>query len=201
MSPSASDPDAGGSDPGQPEADALSAGFPADSSHPVEESPEQRQRREATAWHEAGHAVMAIALGRPVHKVTIVPARQGGGGLRLGACQIRKGRVKPVDDRMEAEVLILLAGMIGESMRTGNLCREGAAQDLRQARRLMEQRADPGRQLERLERRMLDKTVHLLGEAGNALALEWIAAALIERETISGRSAEHLFRMAWQKQA
>ncbi len=28
---------------------------------------------EATAYHEAGHAVVALALGRPVDRLTIVP--------------------------------------------------------------------------------------------------------------------------------
>ena len=40
---------------------------------------------EATAYHEAGHAVMALALGRTVHRVTILPERE-----HLGQFQRRK---------------------------------------------------------------------------------------------------------------
>ena len=34
---------------------------------------------EATAYHEAGHAVVALALGRPVDRVTIVPIKSAPG--------------------------------------------------------------------------------------------------------------------------
>jgi hypothetical protein len=66
----------------------------------------------ATAWHEAGHAVMAVSLGRPIEKVTISPARLQTGGSRLGICKIQKGRTKPSNDQLEDDVLILLAGMV-----------------------------------------------------------------------------------------
>ena len=61
----------------------------------------------ATAYHEAGHAVMALALGRPIQKVTIAPNQN-----YLGACQIQKGRFKPTKDWLEDEMLILFAGMV-----------------------------------------------------------------------------------------
>jgi hypothetical protein len=153
----------------------------------------------ATAWHEAGHAVMALALGRPVQKVTIAPAQQPAGGAQLGACKIQKGRFKPSDDWLEDEVLILLAGMVAEARFTDEYCQFGAAQDLRHVRRLLQNRANNDRQLERLERRLLDKTEHLLSDDANARALQLIAAELEQKTTISGRTARHLYQQAVQQ--
>ena len=36
---------------------------------------EQQPHDEVTAYHEAGHAVIALALGRTVHKVSALPNR------------------------------------------------------------------------------------------------------------------------------
>ena len=89
----------------------------------------------ATAYHEAGHAVMALFLGRPIDKVTISPGKSAIGVERLGACHIKKGRGKGSKDWLEDEVMILLAGMVAESQITGQYCAAGAAQDLRFVRR------------------------------------------------------------------
>ena len=153
----------------------------------------------ATAYHEAGHAVMALALGRPVQKVTITPANLQTGGIRLGAVKFKKGRSKPSKDWLEDEVLILLAGMVAESHLTDHYCDMGASQDLRVVRRLLESRANNEKQLEKLERRMLDKTEHLLADESHAKAIELIAKELIEKETISGRAVQHLLKMATQQ--
>src|SRR3954451_4786005 len=69
----------------------------------------------ATAYHEAGHAVMALALGRPVAAVTILPDR-----LRLGACEFGKAVFRPSEDWLEREALISLAGLAAEALHTGD---------------------------------------------------------------------------------
>ena len=80
------------------------------------------QDRIATAYHESGHAVVAISLGRQVKKATINRANLQTGGVRLGAVMFEKGRSKPTDDWLEDEVIILLAGMVAESRFTGRYC-------------------------------------------------------------------------------
>ncbi|MEZ6137342.1 MAG: cell division protein FtsH [Pirellulaceae bacterium] len=150
----------------------------------------------ATAYHEAGHAVMAVALGRSVQKVTVTPGQLQTGGVRLGACAMKKGRRKASDDPLEDEVLILMAGMVAESHFTGQYCQRGATQDLLHVRRLLETRAKNEKQLERLRRRMLDKTEYYLAEAAHAQAITWIAEELIAKQSISGRAVEHFFNQA-----
>lgn len=143
---------------------------------------------QATAYHEAGHAVAALALDRPVVKVSIRPDRD-----RLGICFFGKAVVRPSQDWLEREVLIALAGLAAEARYTGRYDPAGAARDLRYARGLSLQRAGNERQAERLERRLLAKAEHLLGRAAHWAAVERIAAALLASVEISGRQARHLY--------
>ena len=150
----------------------------------------------ATAYHEAGHAVMAYLMSRPVEKVTICAANLATGGFRLGACKMQKGRSKASSDAVEDEVLIMLAGMVAESHVTKRYCLDGAAQDLRAVKRLLANRAPNERQMERLAKRMLDKTEYLLNDDVNKAAVRLIALELLKKETISGRAVRHLFEEA-----
>jgi hypothetical protein len=142
---------------------------------------------EVTAYHEAGHAVVALALGRPVHRVSVLPNRD-----RLGQCEFRKGVTRPSEDWLEREILISLAGMAAEAQHTGTYGFEEADRDLRYVRRLVLQRTSE-RQAERFERRMLAKVEHLLSDEGHWRAVELIAAELVKHGVISGRAAKHLF--------
>ena len=161
---------------------------------PVDEL--RQQQLMATAYHEAGHAVMAICLGRPIHKVTIRPGRSEMGAVRLGVCQLQKGRAKSSNDVLEDEVLILYAGMVAEARFTGQYCRQGAAQDLMAIRRLLCTRANTPAQFERLQRRMLDKAEHLMDDGVNVRAVDLLAQELVEKTTISGRAVRHFYHQA-----
>ena len=115
---------------------------------------------EATAYHEAGHAVIALSVGRPVHRVSVLPNRE-----RLGVCEFRKAVFRPTKDWIEEEILISLGGIAAEARRTGNYAWEGAGRDLRYVRRLAIQRAGE-RQAERLERRHARQSRELAGRRG-----------------------------------
>lgn len=147
----------------------------------------------ATAYHEAGHAVMAWALGRNIHKVTIIAGRTPFGLTKLGACELQKGRHKPRKDTFEDEVLILLAGMVAEARYTGAYCPKGANEDLKAVESLLCSRANSQKQHEKLHRRLLGKTEHLLEDDVLANAVKCVADELIRRKTISGRTVRHLF--------
>lgn len=150
----------------------------------------------ATAYHEAGHAVMAISLGRQIQKATISPAQMTANSKRLGAVKMQKGRSKSTSDALEDEVLILFAGMVAESQRTGKYCERGAASDLRAVGRILETRARTEKQFEKLYRRLLEKTEHILGDEVHGKAIQWVAEALIEKQSISGRLVKHFLNQA-----
>lgn len=150
----------------------------------------------ATAYHEAGHAVMAMALGRLVQKVTIAPGRSHLGEARLGVCQMKKGRSKASKNLLEEDVLILFAGMVAESRYTGRYCQQGAMEDLLAIKRLLCDRAGSQSQHDRLHRRLLDKTEHMLDADNLAAAIESIATELVQKTTISGRAVRHFYDQA-----
>ena len=143
----------------------------------------------ATAYHEAGHAAVALALDRPVHRVSVLPNQD-----LLGKCEFRKGVQRPSDDWIETEILIALAGMVAEARHTGHFDRQAADRDLRYARKLMLYRASE-RSLDRYERRMVAKTDNLLADDGVWRAVELMAAELVKLGVISGRAARHFNEM------
>lgn len=155
----------------------------------------------ATAYHEAGHAVMALAVGRSIQKVTIAPGKLQFGGSRLGTCEIKKGRSKGSKDQLEDDVLVLLAGMVSESRFTGVYCSAGASQDLREVSARLCMRAASRRQHETLLKRMLAKTEHILNDEANIDAISAITKELLEKTTISGRAVKHYFEMAQRRHA
>ena len=161
----------------------------------TEPKAEERSQESCTAFHEAGHAVMAVLVGRPIQKVTISAGRMAF-GVRLGACELQKGRRKASDDPIEDEALIYLAGMVAESHFTGKYCPSGAGQDLRAVARVLQSRAGNASQLERLQRRLVDKVEYLLRDDAHAKAVELVANELLQKTTISGRAVRHFFEQA-----
>jgi cell division protease FtsH len=89
------------------------------------------EEKKNTAYHEAGHALVAAKLPHsdPVHKVTIIPR-----GMALGLTM-----QLPVDDRhslyknyLETEIAILMGGRIAEEMFLGVMS-TGAGNDIERA--------------------------------------------------------------------
>lgn len=147
----------------------------------------------ATAYHEAGHAVVALALERPIQQVSIIPKQQF-----LGICKFQKGVSRSCDDLVEREVMIALAGLAAEARHTGTYDRIGAGRDLRIVREFAIMRVGE-RQVERFERRMLAKTENLLADDAIWAAIELIAAELLKQGTMSGRAAAHLYSVAMKQ--
>jgi len=140
-----------------------------------------------TAYHEAGHAVVALILGRPVVQVSVLPDREN-----LGVCEFGKAPVRPSEDWLEREMLISLGGVAAEAKFTGTYDWGAAGRDLRYVRQLAVRRAGESR-AERLERRLLAKAEHLLADDFHWRAVELIATELLRLGSISGRAARHFF--------
>ena len=102
--------------------------------------PERRSRlmtpkaKELTAYHEAGHAVVAKAMpsANPVHKVTIIPRGMAGGYTLM----------IPEDDQhymsvsqFEAQIAIALGGRVAEEIVLGDFT-TGASGDIQQITRM-----------------------------------------------------------------
>ncbi len=95
-----------------------------------------QQEKELTAWHEAGHAIVAMYVPKadPVHKATIIPR-----GRALGMVM-----QLPEDDKlsmsrieMTSRLAIIMGGRIAEEEKFGNdAVTAGAASDIQQATRL-----------------------------------------------------------------
>jgi cell division protease FtsH len=94
-------------------------------SHKVEE-----QERIATAYHEAGHAVVQALMpdADPLHKVTIIPR-----GMALGATFSlpEKDRYGYGQKYLNATIRVLCGGRIAEARKTGDVS-SGAAMDIQQ---------------------------------------------------------------------
>ncbi len=85
----------------------------------------------ATAWHEAGHAVVQCLLkdADPIHKVTIIP-RGNYGGATMALPE--KDRTNYSKSWAIAQIKVACAGRIAEQMFTGDM-NTGAYGDIRQA--------------------------------------------------------------------
>lgn len=146
-----------------------------------------------TAYHEAGHAVMALVLDRPVTRVSVRPDRE-----LLGECQFGKSVFRPSEDWLEREILIALGGIAAEARLSGNYDWQAAGKDQKYVRRLTVQRAGE-RRAERLQRRLLARAEHLIAQEEHWQAVELIAAELVKHGDISGRTARHLFERCREK--
>ncbi|MEM7154838.1 MAG: ATP-dependent zinc metalloprotease FtsH [Myxococcota bacterium] len=93
--------------------------------------------KQTTAWHEAGHTLVAMKLPGdyvdPIHKVTIIPR-----GQALGVTQqLPEGDRHNLDRRYaEARISILMGGRIAEELALGGQQTTGASNDIEVATNL-----------------------------------------------------------------
>ncbi|MBI1338951.1 ATP-dependent zinc metalloprotease FtsH [bacterium] len=95
-----------------------------------------QKEKELTAWHEAGHAVVAINVpaSDPVHKATIIP-RGRALGMVMQLPENDKLSMSKVE--MISRLAILMGGRVAEELKFGDdNVTAGAASDIQQATRL-----------------------------------------------------------------
>src|SRR5712692_2977738 len=152
------------------------------------------EEKKNTAYHEAGHALVAALLPHsdPLHKVTIIPR-----GMALGVTM-----QLPTDDRhnyyknyLETSIAILMGGRLAEEMFLDSMS-TGAGNDIERATELareMAQHRDYSEatavkidaEVQKLVKRGYDSAKELL--AANRDVLVRIALALIEREVLDAQ--------------
>jgi len=139
-----------------------------------------------TAYHEAGHAVMALRLGYEVRKVTIV-RRQG----VLGKAEIRN-RTSPDDIRID------LAGALAEALVNPNdeQIQLGALSDWRNVRRSTREFVALGfigdQEGDILIEELLQETRALVRR--DKAAITKVAEALLEHKTLTGDDVKHIVK-------
>ncbi len=172
----------------------------------------KKEEKAVTAYHEAGHALVAKLLtDREVSKVTIIPSTSGAGGATF-LNPLKTGLLSR--EELINEIKIYYAGRASEEIFLG--CKDktttGAQQDIKQATELIKMLVESFGMTEELGlvdfSQLLNDSSHSLdtiiklsketyGEAVELLLLhrdklDRIAAKLIEKETIDGQELDSL---------
>jgi Peptidase family M41 len=146
-----------------------------------------------TAYHEAGHAVMAHLVHRRILTATIVPNPDDG---TLGHCACGPVPAFNPDRRWDSRtrhtaerlIRIQLAGGLAEKVYTGRHYWTQADRDLRAAYQLAHYAMGEGKGLELYMRWMRHDTEVIIRHPWNWLCIEAVAGALLEHRTLSGRA-------------
>lgn len=169
----------------------------------MESKPPDEAELKATAYHEAGHAVAAIALKRDFGKVSIEPSESEGD---LGHVLTPKPPMsfwpgmpcRPEDKELiEADILVRLAGMPAEAIFTGRENHRGAEGDLKNARDLAS-KLYPCEVLETYIAFMSARARHLVREPTSRIQIKALANALIKKKNLSGAEARTICMEASQ---
>lgn len=159
--------------------------------------------REATAIHEAGHAVFAIREGFPLHEVIIPTAGElemKGHAIPKAYAEIgfaslgrRKSSPAALDERRLGALKVLLGGIYAELHRYGNVGR-GCVEDLVLATELL--------YLSRTASKPFPSGVAVLASMPREVkglwpAIEAFASELVAKSRLDGRRARTLFRRAF----
>ncbi len=149
--------------------------------------------RRCAAYHEAGHAVIRVDLRLAFHKVTIVPDDESEGHVEPGRAfrtppEYRQGA--RFRDAVERNVKAGLAGVAAtqELLGQGTYVEQGDW-DSRRVLDFLELLVPLGdSEIVDAYMRLLDlRTRRLVTHWSNRVAIEAVAAALLERNTLTGR--------------
>ena len=157
---------------------------------------EPHRPREATALHEAAHAVAATVVGRTVTSVTIVPDVGGWGCCEYAPFEPVAVLAYRDDPRNRKQAIITLAGSVAERRRFKDTDPRYASADMTHVDNLigfMLGNADSEEE-EELRADMRAETERLV--ATHWGAIEALAAALLERPTLTGEEVAAIIAAA-----
>jgi hypothetical protein len=158
---------------------------------------------EATAYHEAGHAVVACQLQSAFTTVSVEPDEDSLGRL-LHAQAVPKaewfhpeeGAINPrTRSWLEQRILIALAGPEAEMRFTGGTTYEdGADSDMRAAINFTEPLSAPGAELDAFVEWLRCRTANTVADPSNWVAIQNVAAALLASGTLTSRQVRTIVR-------
>ena len=176
--------------------------------------PRDEGETSVVAWHEAGHAVMGVLIGKDVTKVTTVASTSGAGGVTFSVPRAKKLLSRR---EMEEEVMELYGGRAAEIILSGgneDMVTAGASNDIERASAIIRNMVErygfteefgplsvAGEKYSRILKEETDTAKRLLADTVNMLQdhydeLSGMAEALIERETVSGDDIRDIMRKA-----
>lgn len=161
------------------------------------------------AWHEAGHALAGILLGKDIAKASIIPSTSGTGGATFITPKKMGLFTK---SELEEEIMVLYAGRCAEKLYSGKFT-TGASNDIKKATELIRQMIEEYGMDDRVgmlnlevlsEDRLLkyakDISYDLETRAYNLLSsnldsLKKIADELTEKETLTGEEMKKIVEL------
>lgn len=163
------------------------------------------KEREATAYHEAGHAVVGLELGIRIKSVNIVQDEEAG---RLGLCEGGKfpkwfepDVVKDTKARLHAEehIMFSLAGVEAELRLTGRFNHVGAHGDYVGADQLAVYFCENEQERFAFMNWLSLRTRNMLYREHVWLKVEAVAKALLDRERLSANELRAICQNAMQE--
>jgi ATP-dependent Zn protease len=157
---------------------------------------------EATAYHEAGHAVATIELGRAVRRLTILPdAEQSSRGHCQGTTEGEwfhpaynsDGRTRA---RVEQRLMITLAGAIAERHFTGHRNNVGASADDAKAVGLARSFCGSTREADAYLGWLAVRTELLITHPLHWPTVKALATALLTEKMLSGKRVREIYTAA-----
>lgn len=143
------------------------------------------ETRRRTALHEAGHAVVAVLIGRAVNYVSVQPA-----GASLGRTVFQQAHALDLGDhrQVEREIALLVAGFVAEIIDDPMTLPDGCTNEVWQGALLAIEIGHGRRGFERVVKR----TAKMLKAVWPTVLV--LAAELHRRQRVDGRVLQRLVR-------
>ena len=158
----------------------------------------EQEKLKKTAYHEAGHAVAAFAIGKRFRKASILPEADSLG--RLTKCGWKSKLTPELDDyerlrlrrMVEAEIIFCLAGAVAEAKLTDRYNHIGASGDYQDAVFYATYVTDSTKETEAYIKWLFEKTKNILSRRWGAVEL--LADELLKRREIGYMATRKIIR-------